>query len=119
MVTLLAWMAHKLVSSKRPTMYASAASWRARTAEDWNLRSVLKSEAISLTSLWNGSFLMRSSVDFWNLLISLRATVPGLNLWALLTPPADFLAALEAMCFLGCLAAVCFLAVCLVLAIVI
>ena len=50
------------------------------TAEDWNLRSDLKSWAISLTSLWNGSFLMRSSVDFWYLLISLRATVPGLYL---------------------------------------
>jgi len=25
--------------------------------------------------------------DFWNLLISLRATVPGLNLWGFLTPP--------------------------------
>merc|ERR1712166_1728380 len=58
-----------------------------RTAEDWNLKSVLKSLAISLTSLWNGSFLMRRSVDFWNFLISLRATVPGLNLCALLTPP--------------------------------
>ena len=74
------------------------------TAEDWNLRSDLKSWAISLTSLWNGSFLMRSSVDFWYLLISLRATVPGLYLWGFLTPPmagADFLAALVASCFLG------------------
>ena len=32
-----------------------------------------------LTNLWKGSFLMRSSVDFWYLLISLRATVPGLR----------------------------------------
>merc|ERR1719498_1270789 len=68
-------------------MYASAASWRARTADDWNLRSFLKSLAISLTSLWNGSFLMRRSVDFWNFLISLRATVHGRNLCGLLTPP--------------------------------
>jgi hypothetical protein len=30
----------------------------------WNLRSVLKSCAISLTSLWNGNLRMRSSVDF-------------------------------------------------------
>lgn len=51
MVTLLAWMAHKLVSSKRPTKYDSEASWSARTAEDWNLKSFLNSEAISLTSL--------------------------------------------------------------------
>jgi hypothetical protein len=31
-VTLLAWMAHKFVSSNNPTIYASAASWRANTA---------------------------------------------------------------------------------------
>ena len=46
--------------------------------------------------------------------------MPGLNLWGFLIPPvagADFLAALEASCFLGALAAVDFLAVCLVLAI--
>ena len=68
---------------------------------------------------------MRSSVDFWNFLISLSATVPGLNLWGFLTPPgpeglltaAVFLAALLASCFLGALAPVFFLAVYLVLAI--
>jgi len=43
MVTRLAWMAQRLVSSKRPTRYASDASWRARMAEDWKRRSVLKS----------------------------------------------------------------------------
>lgn len=121
MVTLLAWMAQRFVSSKSPTMYASAASWRARTADDWNLRSFLNSEAISLTSLWNGSFLMRSSVLFWNLLISLRATVPGRNLCGFLTPPdwaaCVFLACLWAMCFLGALPPVFFLAVYFVLAI--
>lgn len=72
----------------------------------WNLRSVLKSWAISLTNLWKGSFLINSSVLFWYLLISLRATVPGLNLWGFLIPPeatADFLAALLATCFLGAL----------------
>ena len=36
MVTRLAWMAHKLVSSKRPTRYASDASWSANTAVLWN-----------------------------------------------------------------------------------
>jgi hypothetical protein len=50
-VTLLAWIAHKFVSSNKPIMYASAASCRANTAEDWNLRSFLYSDAISLTSL--------------------------------------------------------------------
>ena len=106
MVTLLAWIAQRLVSSKSPTRYASADSWRARIAADWNLRSVLKSWAISLTSLWNGSFLIKSSVDFWYFLISRRATVPGLYLCGFLTPPAvgaDFLAAFVANCFLGAL----------------
>jgi hypothetical protein len=40
MVTRLAWMAAKLVSSKRETRYASAASCRAMTADDWNRKSV-------------------------------------------------------------------------------
>jgi len=77
-VTRLAWIAHKLVSSNSPTRYASEASCKAKTAELWNLRSVLKSWAISLTSLWKGSFLINNSVDFWYLRISRRATVPGL-----------------------------------------
>ena len=45
-VTRLAWIAQRFVSSKRPTRYASAASWSARTAEPWKRRSVLKSCAI-------------------------------------------------------------------------
>jgi hypothetical protein len=60
---------------------------------------------------------MRSSVDFWYLLISRRATVPGLYLWGFFTPPVEgalFLAALVASCFLGALPPVDFLAVCLV-----
>ena len=122
-VTLLAWIAARLVSSKRPTMKDSVASCRARTAELWNLRSFLNSDAISRTNLWKGSFLMSRSVDFWKRLISRRATVPGLNLWALLTPPATtglaiFFACLTATCFLGAFPPVFFLAVCLVLAIV-
>ena len=65
---------------------------------------------------------MRSSVDFWKRRMSLRATVPGLNLWGFLTPtPAVVgalpLADLEATPFLGCLLPVAFLAVCLVRAI--
>merc|ERR1712204_110655 len=87
MVTRLAWMAQRLVSSNRR---------------------------------WKGSLRMSSSVDFWYLLISLRATVPGLYLWGFLTPPvagADFLAALVASCFLGALPPVDLRAVCLVRAI--
>merc|ERR1740117_1467918 len=105
MVTRLAWIAQRLVSSKRPTMQASEASWRARTAELWKRRSCLKAEAMSRTSLWKGSLRMRSSVDFWNLRISRRETVPGLNLWGRLTPPARAalaVVALAAMCLRGC-----------------
>ena len=119
-VTLFPWMAHKLVSSKSPIIYASAASWSARTADDWNRRSFLYSDAISLTNLWNGSFLINKSVLFWYLRISLSATVPGLYLWGFFTPPvggAVFLAAFYASCLRGALAPVFFLAVYLVRAI--
>ena len=95
-------------------------TWRAPIAALWNLKSVLKSCAISRTNLWNGSLRMRSSVDFWYLLISRRATVPGLYLWGFFTPPVDgalFLAAFVANCFRGALPPVDLRAVCLVLAI--
>ena len=62
-----------------------------------------------------------SLVDFWYLLISQRATVPGLYLWGFLTPPvagADLRAALVASCFLGALPPVDLRAVCLVRAMV-
>ena len=64
---------------------------------------------------------MRSSLDLWYLLISLRATVPGLHLWCILNTlveGADFLAALVANRFLGALPLVDILAVCLVRAMV-
>ncbi|XBI07439.1 hypothetical protein VPH35_135345 [Triticum aestivum] len=120
MVTRLAWMAHRLVSSNSPTRYASAASWSAETAEDWKRRSVLKSWAISRTRRWKGSLRMSSSVLFWYLRISRRATVPGLKRWGFFTPPvagADLRAALVASCFLGALPPVDLRAVCFVRAI--
>merc|ERR1719383_1637205 len=120
MVTLLAWIAQRLVSSNRPTRYASLASWRAPIAALWNLRSVLKSWAISLTRRWKGSLRIRSSVDFWYLLISRRATVPGLYLRGFLTPPvlgADLRAALVASCLRGAFPPVDLRAVCFVRAI--
>jgi hypothetical protein len=40
-VTRLAWIAHKLVSSKRPTRYISEASWSAKTSVDWKRRSAM------------------------------------------------------------------------------
>ena len=67
-VTRLAWIAHKFVSSNNPVKYASDASCNASTAEDWNRKSVLKSCAISRTRRWNGSLRINNSVDFWYLL---------------------------------------------------
>ena len=64
MVTHLAWMAQRLVSSNNPTRYVLAASWSASSAEDWNCISCATSIAISRTNLWNGSFLMRNPVNF-------------------------------------------------------
>ena len=71
-------MAHKLVSSNRPTRYASAASCSAKIAPLAKFNHPLRSWAIFHTSLWKGSLLIKSSVDFWNRRISRRATVPGL-----------------------------------------
>jgi histone H3 len=59
-------------------------------------------------------------VLFWYFLISLSATVPGLNRWGFFTPPvagADFRAAFVASCLRGALPPVDFLAVCFVRAI--
>ena len=82
--SLLPQLAKHSASYKAPfleiTLSGCFRTWRARTALDWKRRSVLKSWAISRTSLWNGSLRMSSSVDFWYLRISRRATVPGLYL---------------------------------------
>jgi hypothetical protein len=86
-----------------------------------NLRSCLKSWAISRTSRWNGNLRINKSADFWYLLISLRATVPGRYRWGFLTPPvagAVFLAALVASCLRGALPPVDLRAVCFVQAMV-
>ena len=71
-------MAQRLVSSMTPTIYASAPSCRHIMVLPWKHKSYLAtSRAISWTNLKKGSFLMRSSVLFWNCHISQRATVPG------------------------------------------
>ena len=88
-VTLLACMVLRLVSSMRPTKYASAASCRHIMALPWKCKSYLPtSRAISQTSHEKGSFLIRSSVLFWNCRISQRATVPGQYFLVFLTLPA-------------------------------
>ena len=78
-ITHFAWMVHRLVSSNKPTRYASVASCRVPMVIPWNCMSDLKSWAIFQTSCLKGSLLMRSSVIFWYLQISLSAMVPGLN----------------------------------------
>ena len=73
----------------RPTTYASAASCRHIMALPWKCKSYLPtSRAISWTSHEKRSFLIRSSVLFWNCQISQRATVPGQYFLGFLTLPA-------------------------------
>ncbi len=86
MVTRLPCNVHKLVSLKTSTMKYFTASWRASTAVLCIFRSLLPNfSATSHTRRWKGAFLMRRSVVFRNLQISLAATVPGHQRWGFLT----------------------------------
>ena len=77
-VTHFACMAQRLASSMRPTKFASAASCRHIMVLPWKRKSYLPTSwAISWTSHEKGSFLIRSSVLFWNCQTFQRATVPG------------------------------------------
>ena len=88
-VTLFVWMAQRLVSSMKPTLYASAASSRHIIALPWKCKSYFPtSRAILQTNHMKGSFQMRSSVLFWNHQISQRATMPGQYFLVFLTLPA-------------------------------
>ena len=88
-VTHFACMAQRLASSMGPTKYASAASCRHIMALPWKQKSYFPTSwAISWTSHEKGSFLIRSSVLFWNCQISQRATVPGLYFLVFFTLPA-------------------------------
>ena len=83
MVTCLACMAHKLVSSNNKTRYASATSCNAVIAAGDILDLCPPHHRSCTNSLMrqsNGALLIRSSVDHWYLLISRSATVPGLYL---------------------------------------
>ena len=99
-VTCLAWIAHKFVSSNRPTKNASAASCSAIIAEDWNLKFTLKSWATSLISLWNGNFWINNSMDLWYLWISMSALVPGWYLCGFFNAPVDCLDLMMSFCVL-------------------
>ncbi len=87
MVLCLPCDAHKLVSLKTSIMNYSAASWRARTAVLCIRRSLSPDTCctVSRTTCWKGAFLIRRSDVFWNLGISLAATVPGHQWWGFLT----------------------------------
>ena len=88
-VTLFACMVQRLANSMRPTTYASAASCRHIMALPWKHKSYLPhSRAILWTNCKKGSFLMRSSVLFWNYQISWRATVSGQYFLVFFTLPA-------------------------------
>lgn len=78
MVTRLPWIADSWASSNNWTMNASAASCIANNAVAWYL--YLLSDICLITRL-NDDLLISRSVDFWNFLVSRRATVPGLYLY--------------------------------------
>ena len=61
-VTRLAWIAQRFVSSKSPTRCASAASSCASTAEPWKRRSVLNSLRDLAHEALEGEL---AHVDFW------------------------------------------------------
>ena len=79
-VTYLAWIAHKLLSSNRLTRYALLASCNAIMAVPWNCTPVKNCCPTSWTSCMNSNFLINSSVLFWYFLISRNARVPSLYL---------------------------------------
>ena len=91
MVTCLAWIAHKFMSSMSLTNQASMASWMANNTVGWKWRSTLKSCVTSLTSLATHNFLHNNSVLLWYLLICWSATVPGQYLRGFLMAPVNVL----------------------------
>ena len=109
MVTCLACLVHKFVSSNSKTRYTSAASCNAITAVGDTLNSCSphhRSCTNSLTRRPNGA-LLSSSVDCWYLLMSRSAMVPGLYLlgfWA------SVLSSLPPLCLASALAAATLLA---------
>ena len=110
MVTHLACMAQKFMSSMSLTSQASMASWMANNVVAWKRRSILKFCATFLISLATHSFLHSNSVLFWYFLICQSATVPGWNLWGFLMAPVNagllllpsfFLGSLQGNCLWG------------------
>ena len=86
-VTLLACIVQRLVSSINLIKYNSAASCKAKMAPACMRWKACSFWRISLTNLRKGIFGIKSSVLFWYFLISFRVWVPSLNhlLWDGLT----------------------------------
>ena len=88
MITHFICMVHWFVSSTKPTTSTSTASCKATRAVAWKCKLSHCSCVIYLTHHAKGNFLIRKSVVLWKLLITWRATNPGLNhffislLWA-------------------------------------
>ena len=76
MVTCLAWMVHRFACSINPTINASLASCKANTAAFCSFSPSPCLCTISLTSLWNGTLLIRRSAPFWYFWTSFRACIP-------------------------------------------
>ncbi|KAF8023959.1 hypothetical protein BT93_F1224 [Corymbia citriodora subsp. variegata] len=118
MVALFVWMAQRFVSSRKPTTYASAASWRTATALLWNRRLVLKSWVVSrdLPDQPLERELPDQQLRALPVLHDLpQRHRPGLNLcsfFTLLVAVVDLRAAFVASCFLGALPPMDFHAVC-------
>ena len=74
---------HKLDCLKRPTRNAPPTSCNTIIAELWNLNSACIFWAISLTTHWKGSHLIRKSMLVWYFFISLNALTPLFTLFIL------------------------------------
>ena len=84
-----AWRAQWFTFSNMLTRKDSDASYKDRMAVLWSrrVRVLSNSQTTSLTNSWKGSFLIKSSVDFWYFRIWRRATVPGRKRRGFLTFP--------------------------------
>ena len=84
-------MVQRFTCFKSPTRNISPASWSAFMARSCTFKSFHLACINSLTSLWNGSFLIKSSVKDWNFFISFRAFMPLLFFIASYFPSSSFL----------------------------
>ena len=84
-------MVERFTCSKSPTRNISPASGSAFAARPCTFKSFHLACITSLTSLWNGSFLIKSTVKDWNFFISFRAFMPLLLFLTSFFPSSSFL----------------------------